>query len=125
MEITRTAGATYYKINRPRGEMKYLDWNNVREAINNNPSSTIRVGIKEDWEQYNRIIYSDEVYYMSYLLCSTAYGNPAFRIDDGEITESWTLEKTETGIKRPAWWGKDKDGNPLTVKDISRELYGI
>lgn len=94
------------------GKFKTLDWKKAREICENNPNSTIKAGIAEDWRYTHGVIFENGEYKNEDSCCcdecgfcvSSRWGTPVIVIDDGEPMECSTLTD-EWEAKFPENWG--------------------
>lgn len=93
---------------KPIGEMKYMDWNKVKEVVEKNPNSVIYAGLAEDWNNTSGLIFAKGKYYDGYVYGCSSWATPIVDVDDKEI-ECWKNE-SEYGSGVPDWWG---NGEPL------------
>lgn len=84
--------------------MKYMDWNKVKEIVENNPNSVIYAGLMEDWNNTSGLIYAKGKYYNGYVYGCSSWATPIVDVDGKEI-ECWTHEETKEGSDKPDWWG--------------------
>jgi hypothetical protein len=64
---------------KPRGDMKYLDWEKAKQLIKEHPDSVIHAGLMEDWEWTSGLIYAKGNFYDGYVYGSTS------ALDEGDI----------------------------------------
>lgn len=88
---------------------KYMDWQKVKQIIQEHPNSTIYAGLQEDWGYTSGLIYKNGQYYDGggFYGCST-WATPILDVD-GEEIECWTHKKTEEGSGMPKWWGEGQE----------------
>lgn len=87
---------------KPRGQMKYLDWDRVWMYIKQYPHSTISVGLCEDWNNTGGCIWADGDFESEYVYDHSTWATPIIDID-GEEIECWTYEDVRN---KRLWWVK-------------------
>lgn len=87
---------------KPIGEIKYMDWNKVKEIIEKNPDSVIYAGLMEDWNNTSGLIFAKGNYYDGYVYGASSWATPIVDID-GEEIECWTNTRAEEGAEKPKW----------------------
>ncbi len=87
---------------KPIGEMKYMDWNKVKDIIENNPDSVIYAGLMEDWNNTSGLIFAKGNYYDGYVYGCSVWATPIVDVDGKEI-ECWTYDETREGHGKPDW----------------------
>ena len=87
---------------KPRGDMKYLDWEKAKQLIKEHPDSIIYAGLMEDWEWTSGLIYAQGNFYDGYVYGASCWATPILDID-GEEVECWTYEETKEGSGKPDW----------------------
>ena len=55
---------------KPIGQMKYMDWNKVKEIVETHPDAVIHAGLLEDWNNTSGLIYAKGNYTMA--MCTDA-----------------------------------------------------
>lgn len=89
---------------KPIGEKKFMDWNKVKEVVENHPHSVIYAGLMEDWNNTSGLIFAKGKYYDGYVFGCSVWATPIVDVD-GEEIECWTYEETKEHSDKPIWWG--------------------
>lgn len=87
---------------KPIGDMKYMDWEKVKQIIEENPSAIIYAGLREDWNNTSGLIFAEGNYYDGYVFGASVWATPIVDVD-GEEIECWTYESTKEGSGKPNW----------------------
>lgn len=87
---------------KPIGDMKYMDWNKVKEIIETHPNSVIYAGLQEDWNNTSGLIFAKGDYYNGYVYAASVWATPIVDVD-GEEIECWTYTQTKEGSGKPDW----------------------
>ena len=87
---------------KPIGDMKYMDWNKVKEIIETHPNSVIYAGLQEDWNNTSGLIFAKGNYYNGYVHAASVWATPIVDVD-GEEIECWTYTQTKEGSGKPDW----------------------
>ena len=110
-----------YIATKPIGKEKYMDWNRVKEIVNEHPSSVIYAGLREDWNHTSGLIFAKGEYYNGYVYGCSTWATPIVDVD-GEEIECWVDQEPDnftTGV--PTWWGDGK--KLLNVWDFKDENW--
>lgn len=102
---------------KPIGDMKYMDWKEIQQIVNEHPDSVIYAGLQEDWGYTSGLIYARGKYYDGNVFGCSTWATPIVDVD-GEEIEVWTYEETEEGSSIPSWWG---NGQKLLSEDDFEE----
>lgn len=87
---------------KPKGEMKFMDWDKVKDIIEQNPDSEIYAGLMEDWNNTSGLIFAKGNYYDGYVYGCSNWATPIVDVD-GEEIECFTYEETQEGSGKPTW----------------------
>ena len=86
----------------PIGNIKYMDWEKVKEIIETHQNAIIYAGLREDWNNTSGLIYARGKYYDGYVYGASCWATPIVDVDGKEI-ECWTYEETKEGSGKPDW----------------------
>lgn len=87
---------------KPIGDMKYMDWNKVKEIIETHPNSVIYAGLQEDWNNTSGLIFAKGDFYNGSVYVASVWATPIVDVD-GEEIECWTYTPTKEGAGKPDW----------------------
>jgi len=89
---------------KPIGDMKYMDWDKIKQIVRDNPKAEIEAGLMEDWGNTSGLIYKNGKYYNGGCLYGqSAWATPIVDIDGKEIKCCKLEPNGFSGI--PDWWG--------------------
>lgn len=90
-----------------RGELKFFDWAKAKDIIDNavaeNPSCRISVGLREDWNNTSDVVYDGGKWCeATWFYGCSSWATPIIDIE-GEEIECWTYEETKERDSVAQW----------------------